>query len=396
MAAAALEALRAASSDSQRDRVVAALVIVPHDTEVRGALLSDARVLHAGHPYPDESSEHAAAAAEALLHDADAGDVVFVLLSGGASALCAAPAASLSVGEYADVVRMLMQTGADIRALNTVRTHIDRLKGGRMARLAAPSRVLGLIVSDVVGSPLDVIASGPLTPCTSTPGDALGILTAAGLLPRVPAGVRNALESGRYAADQNSDDVSSDASAAGEFDHVRTEIVLDNRSAIEGAAAEARRLGYDTRCVSEPVTGSARDAGTRIAREAVACADELRPGDRPVCVVYGGETTVQVKGSGRGGRNQELVLAAAITIAGDPRITVASVGTDGIDGSSDAAGAVADGHTVANGSRADTSAVGALENNDSFTFFAQEGGLVRTGPTGTNVMDVQIALIDPI
>lgn len=397
MAGSALEELRSMYADSFPDRFGDALVIVPQRTEAPTTF--DTRVLHAAHPYPDASSEYAAAAAEALLDNADTGDVVLVLVSGGASALCAAPVAGIGIDEYAAVVRMLMHAGADIRELNTVRTQIDRLKGGGMGRLAAPARALGLLVSDVVGNPLDIIASGPLTPGTTTAGDALRILHAFELLARVPAAVRNALQkardvTGRDRTEKRSVDAPIGASSIEELPHVRTQIILDNRTAVDGAAVEARRLGYDARIVVEPLNGSARDAGLRIATDAVARADALHATERPVCVIYGGETTVEVTGTGSGGRNLELVLAAATTLDGDARVTAASVGTDGIDGSSDAAGAVADGDTGAAGMRAGVSAGDALHNNDSHAFFAAAGGLIHTGATGTNVMDVAIALVD--
>jgi glycerate 2-kinase len=383
-----------------------ALVIVPHGVEdgpmthgaasdvMNGATGAHMRAspLRASHPIPDASSAAAAVHVERRLSDAAAGDVVLVLISGGASSLCAAPAAGITIDEYAQVVRGLMHAGADIRELNTLRTHIDRLKGGGMARLIAPARAIGLVVSDVIGNPLDIIASGPLTPCTTTAGDAARILERFGLWSATPHAVRHALTSvharqqpARHRAD----------AAASAFPHVRVLVVLDNRAAVDGAAREARRLGYDVRVSDEAVTGSAREAGSRIAREARYVADRMRHADPPVCLLYGGETTVTVSGTGTGGRNQELVLAAAIELDGKPRITVASLGTDGIDGPTGAAGAIADGRTVSNGRRAHLNATDALVNNDSHTFFVAAGGLIRTGPTGTNVMDVQLALIDP-
>jgi glycerate-2-kinase len=354
---------------------------------------------------------HAAGQVEGQLTDAADGDIVVVLISGGASSLCAAPAAGITIDEYAGVVDALLDAGADIRELNTVRAHIDRLKGGGMARLAAPARVIGLVVSDVVGSPLDVIASGPLTPSTTTATDATRVLEKYRLWSAVPDSVRRALQSGPHdrapgsgsssgsyeppSSSSSASDSPPPGSGAADFSHVTTRVVLDNRTAVDGAAREARRLGYGVRVSREAVTGRARRAGTRIARDATAIADRLQHADAPVCVLYGGETTVVVSGAGTGGRNQELVLAAAIELDGDSRITVASLGTDGIDGPTDAAGAAADGGTVARGKRAGLSAGDALENNDSHSFFAVVDGLIRTGPTGTNVMDVQVALIDP-
>lgn len=407
MAEAALRALHTIDDGIPAARIRSSLVILPqHDTGDEAATLVDApadspgaiQFLRAAHPLPDASSVRAAEAVEALLRDAHNGDLVLVLISGGTSSLCAAPVAGVSIEEYAEVVRMLMRAGAGIHELNTVRTHIDRLKGGGMARLIAPADALGLVMSDVVGNRLDIIGSGPLTPATTSADDALRVLTDFHLLDTIPAGVRTALE---HAQPLTPDDAaappamppgSGQETSGG---RVRTQIILDNRTAIDGAADEARRLGYDIRVRREPLAGRARDAGTFLARAALAVAGTMKPGDRPVCMISGGETTVEVTGSGRGGRNLELALAAAIALDGDSRVTLASVGTDGIDGSSNAAGGIAGGRTVASGKRAAIDAGDALENNDSHTFLATTGGLIITGPTGTNVMDVQVALIDP-
>jgi glycerate-2-kinase len=320
----------------------------------------------------------------ALLENATDGDVVVVLISGGASALCTAPAGTITIRDYAAVVHALLIAGADIRELNTVRAHIDCLKGGGMARLAGPARVLGLIVSDVVGSPLHVIASGPLSPVRTSVGDAVHVLERYGLWADAPETVRRVLTRTPEAAAR---DVEPD------FAHVTLRVIADNHTALAGAADAARRLGYDVRLAAEPVTGHAREAGLRIAQAAIDVAGSLRPGDRPVCLLTGGETTVVVTGSGVGGRNQELVLAAAIALRGIPGITVASLGTDGVDGPTDAAGAIADGDSVARAQSAGLDAALALDNNDSYSFFTRAGGHIVTGPTGTNVIDVQVALV---
>ncbi|MBR9990571.1 MAG: glycerate-2-kinase family protein, partial [Gemmatimonadetes bacterium] len=243
MAYAALDALpRPADS---------ALVIVPHGTDT--AMLSDdtrTRVLRASHPLPDASSADAAAAVEHHTGGVHAGDIVFVLLSGGASSLCTAPAGSISIAEYALVVSALMHAGADIRELNAVRAHIDRLKGGGMADIIAPAHAIGLVVSDVTGNPLDVIASGPLTRPTATPADALRVLDRYMPVNDVPASVRSVLQQ-----------AAARTPPARSFGHVGVDVLLDNRTAVDGAAEEARRLGYEVRITDEPVTGHARDAG---------------------------------------------------------------------------------------------------------------------------------------
>ena len=323
-------------------------------------------------------SAAAGAAVENLLVQARPDDIVLVLLSGGASALCVAPIDGLDVPTYANIVRVLMDAGADIRELNTVRARIDCLKGGGMARLLAPTRTIGLIMSDVVGNPLDVIASGPLTPTRSSPADAQAILERSGLDSLLPYNVTLSPPDERAS-----------------YDHVTTHVMLDNSHARAGAAAEARRLGYTVHVMDEPVTGPARDAGQHLARTAIVTAAAIEAGDGRVCIISGGETTVTVTGTGTGGRNQELALAAAIELNGNSGITIASMGTDGIDGPTDAAGAVADGTLVMRAADAGVDAGASLENNDSHAFFRAAGGLVRTGPTGTNVMDVQVTLIDP-
>ena len=377
-------AMAAAATATLPRNPVSMLVVLPHGADTRALRTGDApttRVLHAAHPVPDASSARAAIEIERQLARVAPDDVVLVLISGGASSLSAAPVHGVGIDEYAETVNMLLRAGADIRELNTVRTHMDRLKGGGMARLTSPARTVGLIVSDVPGNPLDVIASGPLTPCDTAPIDGERILERYELLSAVPESVRDALASGR----PQPPDVA----------HVTTHVVLDNRAAVEGAAAEARRLGYEIRMSIEPVTGSARAAGIRLARKAIAVSRLMHGGSPPVCLLYGGETTVVVTGGGSGGRNQELALAAAIELDGEPCITLGSVGTDGIDGNTDAAGAVAGGSTILCGRRAGVDARDALRENDSYTFFDAAGGLIRTGATGTNVMDVQVVLIDP-
>lgn len=382
----AARAMSHAALDALPRRHDTALIVVPHATSVDGVdTVAGTRVLFAGHPLPDAASAAAAEQVMALLADAADGDVIVMLISGGASSLCAAPSDPITIRDYAAVVHALLIAGADIRELNTVRAHIDHLKGGGMARRAAPARVLGLIVSDVVGSSLDVVASGPLSPARTSSGDAVDVLERYGLWMDAPDAVRRMLSRTREA-------VVSDVEPG--FVHVTLRIIADNHTAVAGAADAARSLGYDVRIAAEPVTGPAREAGLRLAQAARDVAGSLRPGDRPVCLLSGGETTVVVTGSGLGGRNQELVLAGAIALRGIAGITVASLGTDGVDGPTDAAGAVADGDSAARGERVGIDAALALDNNDSYSFFNRAGGLIMTGPTGTNVMDVQVALVD--
>jgi glycerate 2-kinase len=361
-------------------RITASLVVVPAGTA------SWRPALRGAHPLPDTSSLAAGHAVHDMLHAASSDDIVLVLLSGGASASVALPRGDVTIAEYADCVLRLMRAGADIAGLNTVRKHLDDLKGGRMAALAAPARVLGLVLSDVVGDPVEIIASGPLSPDPSTPEEALRVLRDYGVLddcaPSIVALLADAAGTGARAAE---------TLASTAFDDVRVRIIGGNDVAVSGAAAAAEQLGYRVRRATGHVTGFARDAGATLAAEAL---ELQRKEPLPTCIVAGGETTVAVRGGGRGGRNQEIVLAACIALDGASGITVGSIGTDGIDGPTDAAGAVADESTLEQALAQGIDARRALEQNDSHTFFCATGGVIRTGPTGTNVNDVQIALIE--
>jgi len=337
-----------------------------------------------GHPVPDERGAEGAARIARIAESAGRDDLVICLVSGGASALLPSPAAPLTLAEKQAATRLLLASGADIHELNAVRKHISGLKGGQMARLAAPASVESLLLSDVIGDDLDVIGSGPTAPDVSTFGDALRILERYALLKRVPAPVRERLERG----------------ASGEvpetpkpgdpmFAHVRHTIVGSNRLALEAAARRARESGFRTLVLSSEIQGETREVARMHAAIAREMARTGRPVKPPACLITGGETTVTLRGGGLGGRNQEFVLAAAIDIAGIPETVVFSAGTDGTDGPTDAAGAVADGETL----RRNPDARRYLDDNDSYHYFQSLGDLVMTGPTNTNVMDVRIVLV---
>jgi glycerate 2-kinase len=355
------------------DRIRRHLIVLPH-----GA--AGARpVLHGAHPLPDEASEAAGRKVTALLREAGPDELVVALLSGGGSAVVAAPLSGITIREYAGCIDRLLRAGAAITELNIVRRHIDALKGGRMAVLAAPAAVLGLVLSDVVGDAIEVIASGPFSPDATTPADALRVLRHHGVIDDFFS-IRRALEAGGAVP-----------LPAVDAERVRVRVVGGNDVAIEGAARRAAELGWTVHRAIDPVTGPARDAGRTLAREALRL---QRAGDTPSCIVAGGETTVAVTGHGRGGRNQELVLAACVELEGAAGITVGSIGTDGADGPTSAAGAVGDETSLALAAQAGTDAEMALRDNDSHAFHVHSGGLIVTGPTGTNVVDVQVALIE--
>jgi glycerate 2-kinase len=376
--------MAAAAAEVLGDRLMDQLVVTPAGTP------APAGTLFGGHPAPDERSVAAGNAVIRTLHRASAGEMLLLLISGGASSCAAVPLGGITIHEYADCVLRLMRAGADIRELNIVRKHLDALKGGRMALHAAPASVLGLVLSDVVGDSLDVIASGPLTPDPTSCDDALHVLRRHGVLSECAGSIRRHLESQRErdgAADPACESPDAEHPA---FAAVRVRIIGGNDVAVEGAAAEAARLGYAVRRAPDPVTGLAREAGRTLAREALLL---QRAGDFPSCIVAGGETTVAASGDGRGGRNQEIVLAACIELDSASGITVASVGTDGVDGNSDAAGAMGDEASLEEAAAQQLDIRRIRERNDSYSFFAATDGVIATGPTGTNVNDVHIALI---
>ncbi|MFB3828685.1 MAG: glycerate kinase [Bryobacteraceae bacterium] len=336
-----------------------------------------------GHPVPDQNGVDGARRIAEMAERAGERDLVICLISGGASALMPLPADPVTLEQKQATTRLLLACGADIHEMNAVRKHISRIKGGQLARLASPARVLALLLSDVIGDDLDVIGSGPTAPDASTFARALEILDKYGIRERVPGAVRKRLEGGAEGAVP-------ETPKAGDavFRRVENRIIGSNRLAVDAAAAEARRMGFHTLVLSTFIEGETRDVArmhAAIAREIAAAG---RPLKRPACIITGGETTVTLRGGGLGGRNQEFVLAAAIDIAGLENVVVMSGGTDGTDGPTDAAGAIADGRTLER--KPDAAAY--LARNDSYNYFKALGDLVITGPTNTNVMDVRLVI----
>jgi glycerate-2-kinase len=374
--------MAAALEEIAGDRIAGGLVVTK---DGHGRPLAALALREAGHPVPDARSEEAGRALLACARDGDRGEVIVVLLSGGASALLACPLPGLTREAVARTTTLLLASGAAIDELNCVRKHLCDVTGGRLARAVGGRAIHLLAISDVIGDRLDVIGSGPCTADPTTYADALGVLRARGLAEAVPAAVRGHLEAGMRGERPESP-------KAGEacFSAVRATVVASNRDALRAAreAAEAAGLRFVT--LAGALQGEAREAGRRLA----ALARAARP-RAPTLVAAGGETTVALRGTGRGGRNQELALAAAVGLAGLPGATLLAAGTDGTDGPTDAAGAIADGGTVARGAACGASAAEALAGNDSHSFFLREGGLLRTGPTGTNVMDLAFLLLLP-
>lgn len=362
-------------------RITAGLVNVKYGSTAK---LRRIELNPCGHPLPDEPGVAGAARIAEIASQAGTGDLVLCLISGGGSALLPLPAEPITLAEKQATTGLLLACGANIHEINAVRKHLSRIKGGQLARLAAPAAVESLLLSDVIGDDLDVIGSGPTAPDASTFAGALAILDKFSLRERVPASVRERLEQGALGE-------LPETPKAGDavFRGVRNVLVGNSRLALDAAARRARALGFRTLVLSSEIQGETRDVArmhAAIAREIVHTAQPVKP---PACIVTGGETTVTLRGNGLGGRNQEFVLAAVPEIAGLRNVVVFSAGTDGTDGPTDAAGAIADGDTL----RRNPEASHYLSRNDSYHYFQPLGDLVITGATNTNVMDVRILLV---
>ena len=330
------------------------------------------KVIEAGHPVPDAAGFDASLKIELLLRSLNARDLLLTAISGGASALLSAPVEGISLADKQRTTDMLLHAGADIFELNTVRKHLSRLKGGQMAALAFPATVISLLLSDVIGDPIDVIGSGPTAPDPSTFMDARNVLAKYHLTQRVPASVRRRLQSSAAETPKSHDPV---------FKSVRNIVTAGNQQALYAAALKARALGYRPNILSSRVQGEAKE----VARVHAAILLDAPPNS---CILSGGETIVTVKGKGKGGRNQEFALALALDIAGSKNRAALCAGTDGTDGPTDAAGAYVTGQTITDAPVARHF----LANNDAYNFFHPLHALIKTGPTGTNVMDINILL----
>jgi glycerate 2-kinase len=354
--------------------------------------LSRFQVIEAGHPLPDANGQRGSRAIAAALGDAGADGAVLALVSGGGSALVPAPVPGISLEEKSDVTRRLLASGAGIGELNAVRKHLSTLKGGGMARIASPAEVRVLLLSDVLGDDPSVIASGPFAPDPTTFGDALRILVDRGVLGETSPAVRARLEAGARGEIAETPKPGDPV-----FARVKSAIIGSNRMSLAAVQARAQELGFAEEIFSDDLRGEAREAGRRLAaaaRSALAGA----AGQGGLAILAGGETTVTVKGRGKGGRNQELALAFALAFSGNgpphPHAFL-SAGTDGVDGVSDAAGGLVDSGTIARMRRRGVDPRAALDDNDSHRALSASGDLVLTGPTGTNVADLQILLVPP-
>jgi glycerate 2-kinase len=366
------------------DRVNSGIVITKDGHIPSQNLPNCILVRESGHPIPDARGVSAASEMEALLHQAEADDLVICLVSGGGSALMPAPAAGIALDDLQQTTALLLACGANINQINTLRKHLDRLKGGGLARCAHPARLITLVLSDVIGDPLDIIASGPTVPDPSTFAEALAIVDVFGLRGQVPQAVRQRLEAGTNGAIPETPKPGDPI-----FERTQTLVISSNIHAARAARAQAAAEGFNTLLLTTYLQGEARQAGrfmAALARQIDASADPL---PRPACIIVGGETTVTLTANhGKGGRNQELALGAALDLSNLPATYLVTLATDGGDGPTDAAGAVVTGETAARARQAGLNITDSLARNDSYPLFERLDDLLRPGPTRTNVNDL--------
>ncbi|MBE0636024.1 DUF4147 domain-containing protein [Candidatus Bipolaricaulota bacterium] len=364
------------------DRVADAVAVIGKGT---GTITNTLRVIEAGHPLPEGT-----VGADAVAHLSQRvgpGDLVLCLLSGGGSAMLASPPDGISSSELSHMTQLLLQSGATIDEVNTVRRHVSRLQGGQLMGLLSPASVITLVLSDVLGDRLESIASGPTVPDPTSFADAWDVIRRVGLLDRIPLSIRAHLLSGVKGAIADTLKPGNQA-----FDTAQTVLLGNNQTAVDALALAARSRGFVVHRCPRPLVGEARAVGIDLAKQArrLAASASTR-----WALIAGGETTVAVRGDGRGGRNQELALSAAIELEGIEGVSLASLATDGIDGITQAAGALVDGQTVALAQEQGMDPQDALARNDSHDLLDATADLLWTGPTHTNVADVVLVLGEP-
>jgi hydroxypyruvate reductase len=366
-------------------KISGGVIVVKHG---HGLQLDRIKVIEAGHPVPDEAGLDGARQIIELARRCGAGDLLFFLISGGGSALLPAPTDGLTLEDKKKTTEALLKSGATIREINAVRKHISRIKGGRLALLAAPARLIALILSDVVDDALDAIASGPTVPDHSTYEDCLEILQRYDLSRQVPRSVVDILQRGAKGRVAETPKKSEKL-----FRNVQNIIIGSNTQALAAAQQRAEALGYHSWVLTNAMAGESRDVAKSHSTLIKEIVETNKPVPRPACLLSGGETTVTVRGDGMGGRNQEFCLAAAMEVEGMDGVVILSGGTDGTDGPTDAAGGIVDGSTLNRGRARNLDAAEFLSRNDSYNFLRSTGDLLVTGPSLTNVMDLQITLI---
>ena len=364
-------------------RITAGQVIVKEGYANQMTAVGKVTISEAGHPLPDARGVKATGALLDLLAGTTADDLVICLISGGGSALLTAPVPGVSLDDLRALTDVLLASGATIFEINALRKHLDQVKGGNLAKVAAPAQVLTLVLSDVIGDPLDIIASGPTVPDPNSYADALNVVEKYGLGAQVPASIMDHLLRGVGGDNHETPKPNNPL-----FEKVSNVLVGNNELAARAALEQARQEGFGTMLLTTALQGEAREVGRALAAilRQVAASGDPRP--RPVCIVAGGETTVTLRGSGKGGRNQELALGAVVDLAGLEGVALVTLATDGGDGPTDAAGAVVTGETLARARAAGLDVNAYLANNDAYTCFDALGDLLKPGPTRTNVNDL--------
>ncbi len=351
-------------------------VITKHASrKLEDRLCPEIETFEGSHPIPSDKSIHAAESALERMGKLSEKDLVIALISGGGSALAVLPKKGITLDDYRRMTQLLLDCGASIQEINTIRKQIDRIKGGGLLGILYPAQVVSLILSDVVDDPLDVIASGPTVPSTQTKKDAFAVIKKYELDSKVPKNIPSLLKS----EENTSNCVYTNI--------IKNILVGNNKIATSNAKLMAESLGFQAEVVSTTLQGEARELGEKLGKE---LRDHLKSGNKRKCWIYGGETTVTIHGKGKGGRNQEFILAAAQEIARLEGGCILSIATDGEDGPTDAAGAIADGNTLAEGDQLGLNAAEYLQNNDAYPYLDAVGSLIRTGPSGTNVNDLVI------
>jgi glycerate 2-kinase len=352
------------------------------------APLERIELIEGGHPLPDKRGREGTKRILKLISNLDENDLVICLISGGGSSLLVSPSSEISLKDKKELTDQLLRCGANIKEINIIRKHISQVKGGRLAQLAHPAYVMALILSDVIGSRIDSIASGPTVPDSTTFSDCLKIIQKYKLKDKIPPSIYDRLKKGAQGKIKETP-----KSGSAIFKRVRNFVIGSNSLALEAAKQKAEELGFNAMILSRPVSGDTRRAALRHANLAKRIQEIGDPVSPPACLISGGETTVKVKGKGLGGRNQEFILVGATKIAGLENMVMLSAGTDGTDGPTDAAGAICDGKTMERALQKGLDPKQYLDNNDSYHFFNKLGDLLKTGPTNTNVMDIHLILV---
>lgn len=376
-----------ALEDSISDLIEETIVITKYGHCNYSYKSKNINIIEAGHPVPDKNGLKGTEEVIKLIGNSRENNLIVCLVSGGGSALLVKPFEGVTLDDKKNLTEMLLRAGANISELNTVRKHISGVKGGRLAEIAYPAHMISLILSDVIGDRIDVIASGPTSPDITTFNDALYVLEKYRIRNTALPSVTEVLEKGRKGIIPETPKEGTRI-----FERLENIIIGSNRIALMSAKEEAEKRGFAVELVSSELSGEAKDAGRWLAEKAREIKNS-KPDHRPLCLISGGETTVTVKGTGAGGRNMELALSFALEIKDIAGITLLSAGTDGTDGPTDSAGAIVDCKTAIRARDLGINPEKFLNNNDSYNFFKKIDGLFITGPTGTNVMDIQIMVI---